>query len=87
MPESGIFFIADKTRLTGKTHHDLLRFQSVLANSSPDKRSGSSQRDCGSLGSAGQVEMCRLVSSNSGLRTGYWSIHANSCRASNAASI
>src|SRR6476646_11269173 len=47
----------------GKIRYDLPRFQSALANSSPDKRSDSDQRDCGSLGSAGQVELRGLVSS------------------------
>src|SRR5262245_12725834 len=64
----------------GISHHDLLRFQSILANSSSDKRPGSDQRDCGSLGSAVQLEMRGLVSSSSDLRTGHWSVHTDKCR-------
>jgi hypothetical protein len=71
--------------VAGKIRNDLPRFQSALANSSADKRSGSDQRDCGSLGSAGQLEMGGLVSNSSGLRTGHWSVHTDSCRANNAA--
>src|SRR5262249_13730325 len=74
-----------EAQAVGKLHHDLLRFQSALANSSSDRRSGSDQRDCGSLGSVRLVGMRGLVSRSSGLRTGHWSVHTDSCRASYAA--
>ena len=74
-------------RIAGEIPYDLLRFQSVLANSSPDKRSGAAQCDCSSLGSAGQLEIRGSVSISSGLRTGHWSIHTHRCRANSAAWI
>jgi hypothetical protein len=68
-----------------ESSHDLLRFQNVLANSSPYKRAGSDQRECGSLGSAGQVEIRGLVSRSNGLRTSHCSVHTDRWRANNAA--
>jgi len=53
-------------------HHDLLRFQSGLANSSPDKRPGFDQRDCSFLGGAAQSESGGLV----GISSGFWTVSA-----------
>ena len=41
-----IFIWIDHAPMNRTVHHDLLRFQSGLANSSPDKRPGFDQRDC-----------------------------------------
>ena len=77
----GYFSGAGRVRLSD----DLLRFQSILAISSPDKRPGFDQRDCSSLGSAGQLEMRGLAGSSSGLRAGHWSVHTDRSRAHSAA--
>src|SRR6516162_3660778 len=76
---------ARRTAARKTWHHDLLRFQSVLANSSPDKCLRFDQRDCSFLGIAAQVELPDPVGSSSGWRIGHWDVHTDRSRAHSAA--
>src|SRR5262249_9778821 len=69
----GVGLGVDKTRLS----HDLLRFQSVLGISSPDKRLDFNQREFSTLGTIGKLELRGLAGSSSGLRIGHWSVHTD----------
>ena len=70
----------DRT-VVAKLRYDLLRLQSVLANSSPDKCPCFDQRDCLFLGGAVRIDIGGLVGSSRRWRTAHRSVYAGRRRA------